>query len=76
MIEVKEVVSVKDGSRWIVKSENRFPEHVFRNLSDALYRHYVINGSGITRIVRHRTSTNQRHITVYFSNEWKADFWF
>ena len=76
MEEIHEVVYRRDGKNWIKTYESFNPERVQRNVLDALFRKYVCKSDSITRIVKRYSNTGRNHITVYYSNGVKSDYWF
>ena len=76
MEEVREVTYHRDGKNWIRVCESHNPERAMRNALDALFRKYVCHSDSITRIVKRYSNTGRNHITVYYSNGYKTDYWF
>lgn len=76
MEEIHEVTYRRDGKNWIRVCESHNPERAQRNALDALFRKYVCHSNSITRIVKRYCSTGRNHITVYYSNGVKSEYWF
>lgn len=76
MEECYEVTYRRDGKNWIKTYESHNPERVQRNVLDALFRKYVCHSKSITRIVKRYWPTCKNHITVYYSNGYKTEYWF
>ena len=76
MEEVREVTYRRDGKNWIRVCESHNPERAQRNALDALFRKYVCKSKSITRIVKRYSNTRRNHITVYYSNGVKTEYWF
>ena len=78
MDEVREVVYRRDGYRknWIKVCESHNPERVNREVLNDLFLKYVCKSKSITRIVKRYSNTGLNHITVYYSNGVKAEYWF
>ena len=76
MEEIHEVTYRRDGKNWITVYESFNPERVQRDVLDALFRKYMCHSNSITRIVKRYCSTGRNHITVYYSNGVKSEYWF
>lgn len=76
MEEVREVIYRLEGKNWVKTYECLNPERVNRDVLDALFRKYVCHSNSINKIVKRYSNTGRNHITVYYSNGIKAEYWF